>query len=250
MTLIQHHEGGYHFLPGIAPYSCGVVSSPGFEIVYVRLRKPVAWKAGFDLVDRFLRDQDRPRAALCGMALRCPAPYSFEGFKAYNKEYETVLQSWEMFVDGVNPIARTNIAPALAAPSEQVLYAFSFTRPAPLSAESTFVVAGAGELPEGSLAAEAIYKRGDVSPSGVAAKAKFVMDLMENRLLGLGGEWSQVTTMDVYTVHPIDHCLEEVILQRAGSASLHGINWFYTRPPVQEIEFEMDLRGVRTELWL
>src|SRR6478735_7283259 len=33
MPLIHHSTGCYRFLPGIAPYSCGVVSSPGYEIV-------------------------------------------------------------------------------------------------------------------------------------------------------------------------------------------------------------------------
>jgi len=39
-------------------------------------------------------------------------------------------------------------------------------------------------------------------------------------------------------------------LNRAGPSAIHGIRWHYTRPPITEIEFEMDLRGVRTELHL
>ena len=35
MSLTDHPTGNYRFLPGIAPYSCGVVSSPAFEIVQV-----------------------------------------------------------------------------------------------------------------------------------------------------------------------------------------------------------------------
>jgi hypothetical protein len=38
-VLIDHPTGGYRFLPGIAPYSCGVVSRPGTEIVYVTFLK-------------------------------------------------------------------------------------------------------------------------------------------------------------------------------------------------------------------
>ncbi len=31
MPMIDHPSGDYRFLPGIAPYSCGVVSKAGFE---------------------------------------------------------------------------------------------------------------------------------------------------------------------------------------------------------------------------
>lgn len=249
-ALIQHPEGGYHFLPGIAPYSCGVVASPGFEIVYVRWSHPIPWKKGFDRIKAHLHEIDRPLSALCSMALRCAEPYTFEGFNAFNQEYTALLSQWNIFVDGINPVARTNVAPVLNPPREQLIYAFAYTRPDSLSASSTFVVAGAGELPEGALAAPDIHKRGDISPAGIQSKARFVMDLMETRLAGLQVTWDEVTTLDIYTAHAIQPFLEQDILLRAGISSVHGVNWHWTRPPVQEIEFEMDLRGVRTELWL
>ena len=34
-------KGGYRFLPGIEPYSSGVIAEPGFEIVHVTLSSPV-----------------------------------------------------------------------------------------------------------------------------------------------------------------------------------------------------------------
>jgi len=40
------------------------------------------------------------------------------------------------------------------------------------------------------------------------------------------------------------------VLPQIGAASQHGIHWYPTRPPVQDIEFEMDLRGVANELCL
>ena len=54
MPLLDHPLGDYRFLPGIAPYSCGVVSAPGFEIVHVTLHRPVAYRRGFDEVERHL----------------------------------------------------------------------------------------------------------------------------------------------------------------------------------------------------
>ena len=250
MPLTDHPEGNYRFLPGIAPYSCGAVSVPGFEIVHAVFQQPLPYRAGFERIAGHLAAAARPKAALCGVELRSPAPFSFPGFASFNGEYAAILKAWGLFVNGINPVARTNVAPVIGPPGEPVLYAFSYTRPCANPQPPTFVVAGAGELPEGILAAESIVALGDTSPNGMTTKAAFVMDLMENRLLGLGADWPLVTAIDVYTVHSIDSILPDVVLQRAGVAGTHGVRWHYTRPPIADIEFEMDLRGTRTEMHL
>jgi hypothetical protein len=248
LALIQHPTGHYRFLPGIAPYSCGVVSIPGREIAHVTLHAPVRYENGFEVIDNHLAAEGMPRAALCGIELRSPRPFTFPGFSEFNARYARILESWELFVDGINPVARTNVAPEKNPPAEPVLYGFSYSRPCDASLPPTFVIAGAGELPEGLLTAEAIVRRGDTTPDGIAAKSRFVMDLMESRLLGLGGDWSLVTAIDIYTIHSIDTVLPAIILDRAGPAAVHGVRWFHSRPPIEEIEFELDLRGVRAEL--
>lgn len=250
MPLVDHPTGNYRFLPGIAPYSCGVVSSSGYEIVHVTLRRPVPYRQGFDRVVEFLAGEKRPKAALCAMELRSPKPFTFAGFSEFNAGYAAILENWGLFVNGVNPVARTNVAPEVTPPAEPQLYAFSFTRPTGAGSSPTFVVAGGGELPEGKLSREDIVSLGDVSAAGIATKARFVMDLMENRVRGLDVDWLLATTLDVYTIHPIDGFVADVILKQARPADDHGIHWHYSRPPIEEIEFEMDLRGVRTELWL
>lgn len=247
MPLRDHPTGNYRFLPGIAPYSCGVVSSPGFEIVHVTLQQPVPYQAGFDLIANHLASESRPRTALCAVELRSPVPFSFAGFAEFNGKYASILQGWGLFVDGINPVARTNVAPIISAPGEPSLYGFSFTRPCSPDLSATFVVAGAGELPEGVLSRPEIISLGDTSAVGMTTKARFVMDLMESRLHGLGADWARVSTIDVYTAHSLTPLLPEIILKRAGSAAVHGVNWHYSAPPIQEIEFEMDLRGTRTE---
>ena len=183
------------------------------------------------------------------MSLRSPVPFTFAGFAEFNRQYSEVLKQWNVFVDGVNPVARTNIAPLQQAPAVPSLYGFSFTRPTAAKHES-FVVAGAGELPEGKLSRDEIVSLGDVSPNGLRAKATFVMDLMENRLKLLGAEWRQATTINVYTPHSITPLLPDVIQARIGAAAIHGVRWHYSRPPVEDIEYEMDVRGVWTELTL
>ena len=248
MSLVRHPHGDYLFLPGIAPYSCGVASAPGFEIAHVTLHRPVPYRRGFDMIASHLTVAGRPRASLCAIELRSPAPFTFAGFAAFNAEYAKILEDWGLFVDGVNPVARTNVAPVLAPPAEPVLYGFSYSRPCAPEHPPTFVVAGAGELPEGILAHESIVRVGETSSEAMAEKATFVLDLMESRLKGLGFDWPQVTAADVYTVHSLDRLVPDLVLKRLGPAGVHGIRWFHTRPPIVAIEFEMDLRGVRTEL--
>jgi hypothetical protein len=171
------------------------------------------------------------------MALRSPAPFTFPGFDEFNAGYIAILKSWNLLLDGVNPIARTNVAPAIDPPAEPSLYSFAYTVPEAAPTPS-FVVAGAGELPEGSL------NPADVVPGSLADKARFVLGLMEGRLHGLGASWSDVTVTNIYTVHDLP---TTEILARVGPAARHGLTWHYTRPPIVTIEFEMDLRGVADE---
>jgi hypothetical protein len=103
-------------------------------------------------------------------------------------------------------------------------------------------------LPEGVLAHEAIVRVGETSPEAMIEKASFVLSLMENRLRGLGTDWSRVTAVELYTVHCLDRLLPAVILKRIGVAASDGVRWFYSRPPIEHIEFEMDVRGVNSEL--
>lgn len=247
MPLIEHPNGNYRFLPGIAPYSCGVVASPGFEIVHVTLSQPIPYRDGFERMARYLDEHDRPPAALCAIALRSPQPFTFDGFNEFNLEYAALLRAWRIFVDSVNPVARTNVAPVVHPPAEPSLHSFAFTRPGSASQRPTFIVAGAGELPEGVLAREGIVALGDTTPAGIEVKARFVMDLMESRLHGLEADWSDVSTVNVYTAHPLASLLPEVILGRANPPGINAVSWCYSRPPIEEIEFEMDLRGVQRE---
>lgn len=247
MPLIEHPTGNYRFLPGIAPYSCGAVSCPGFEIVHVTLTTPVPYRTGFDRVAAFLDKEKRPRAALCGIELRSPRPFTFAGFAEFNAGYAAILKNWGLFVNGVNPVARTNVAPVVNPPGEPMLYGFSFTKPCAAELPPTFIVAGGGELPEGVLAREGIVALGDTSAQGIKEKARFVMGLMENRVQGLGVTWPMVTTVEVYTIHEIITLLPDIILGRIGAAAVHGVRWHYSRPPIEEIEFEMDVRGTHSE---
>ncbi len=250
--LIANARGGFSFLKGISPYSAGAVAHRGFQIEHARLAgRPLPLGAGFDRIDRHLAALKRPRQALCGIELRSPRPFTFQGFNDFNAGYVGILKSWDIPMEGgLNPVARTNVAPEFDPPAEPSLYGFSYTVPSGSPAASTFVVAGAGELPEGSLDPHDVVRRGEASPEALGEKARFVMGLMSGRLQGLGVDWARVTASGVYTVHGICNLLVQEILGPMGRGSVHGITWYYARPPIVSIEFEMDLRGSARELVL
>jgi hypothetical protein len=240
-------DGNYGFLPGIAPFSSGVVAAAGHQVAHVTLRVPIPWRDGFVLIDRHLRTEGRPRAALCAIELRSPAPFSFDGFDAFNAGYQALLAEWKLLVEGENPIARTNVAPVVGPPAEPSLYAFSYTVPG-ATQRPTFIVAGAGEMRERGVGIQGIVRHGETSTAAMREKAAHVMGIMQTRLYGLGAAWSDVTTIDVYTAEPIGPFLADTVLGPAGVAAIHGVRWFPSRPPVVGLEYEMDLRGVAREL--
>jgi hypothetical protein len=247
--LLKNNKGNYHFWKGIAPYSAGVVAEAGYEIVQARFAQPLPLAQGLARAQAEVLAAGRPIDALCAMALRSPKPFTFAGFNAFNAEYVKSLVEWGLLVDGLNPVARTNIAPEVRPPAEPSVYSFSYTVPSTVKPK-TFIVAGAGELPEGSLDPHDVVRRGEVSTAALREKIRFVMGLMSGRLRGLGVGWDQVTTSNVYTVHGICGEIEKELIEPMGAGAAHGFTWHYSRPPIESIEYEMDLRGVRREIVL
>jgi hypothetical protein len=247
--LRDHPTGDYRYMPGISAFSCGTVARPGHEIVHVTLATPVPWRAGFARIARHLHEVGRPRTALCGVELRSPAPFTFDGFGKFNEGYRALLAEWGILVGDDNPIPRTNVCPVVAAPPEPSLYAFAYTQPGATPAP-TFIVAGAGELRDRAQGPEGIVRHGDTSPEGMREKARFVMATMQDRLRTLGGDFRRVTTIDIYTAQPIHAVVLDEVLALAGAAAIHGVRWYPSRPPIQGLDYEMDMRGVARELVL
>ena len=153
---------------------------------------------------RFLAARDRPTAALCGIQLRSPAPRSFDGFAEFNAGYGEELTRYGLWLDGDNPLARTNVAPAHRPPGEVSLQAFSFTVPSS-GRGRTFIVSGAAELRDDVLAADAVVRPGETALDAMVEKATQVMGTMGSRLAGVGASWDEVTMINVYA---IDHVAE------------------------------------------
>ena len=127
--------------------------------------------------------------ALCAIELRSPRPFTFEGFAGFNESYRSILADADLLADGLNPIARTNVAPEIDPPSEPMLYGFSYSVPArDPNLPPTFVVAGAGELIEDQYDVQHIVRVGETSDEAMREKAKCVMEHMRRRLSGLGAK--------------------------------------------------------------
>jgi hypothetical protein len=248
--LVDNPKGNYSFLPGGEAFSDGVVSAPGYEIIRVTLKELLPWRKGFELIDAYLGKQGRPRQALCAIELRCARPFSAEGFTAFNGEYRSLVADWQILVDGTNPMARTNVAPVVRPPAETALFAFAYAAPAREERRPTFVASGAGEITVSSQGASTIVRAGDTSPEAVREKNEAVINILDQRLVSLEKSWSQVTAVTVYTVHDVHPFVEDGIHSKLGAASLRGLEWQYARPPLIDIEYEMDLRGLGREVYL
>lgn len=245
MSTKDFIPGGYRYVPGVFQYSAGVAALDGYEIERVRFKDPVPLKAGFERIKEIIEGSGRPLTSFCACELRSPAPFTEEGFKAFNEIYAGTLKDWGLFATGDNPVARSNVCPEIAPPAEPSFHAFSFAREA-AGAGPSFVVAGSGEAPEGkdSYGGHAVAP-GDTSPSGLRQKARWVLGEMERRMAALGTDWRATTAVQVYTVHDLHPFLAEEIVQRG--AARHGLTWHFNRPPLISLDYEMDCRGVALE---
>lgn len=246
--VLTFPEGGFRFVKGVFQYSAGVAAEPGFEIHRARFTNPVPLAEGFARIKAHLESIGRPLTAFCACELRSPAPFDDAGFEAFNRGYIKPLEAWGIFRDGLNPIARSNVCPELDKPAEPSFFAFSYTVPS-THAPNTFVVAGSGESPEGNASYKDFAVRpGDQSPDGLAEKARFVLGEMERRMGALGFGWKDATSAQLYTVYDIHHIIGSEIVRRGAMRG--GLNWHFCRPPLDILDYEMDARGVRTELVL
>ncbi len=238
--------GGYRYVRGPFQYSGGAVAEPGFAIERVRFQRPLPIADGFAAIEAHLTALDRPTTAFCACELRSPAPFTEEGFIAFNRVYVGTLERWGIFRDDENPVARSNVCPEIDPPPEPSFEAFSYTVPAAPDAGVSFVIAGSGEASEGPGSyRERIIRLGDTSPEAMREKARYVLGAMETRMTALGVGWSQVTATQAYSVHDIHSVMADEIETRGAAPA--GLTWYYARPPVEGLDYEMDVRGVPVE---
>jgi hypothetical protein len=192
---------------------------------------------GFARIEAIITAAGRPLTAFCACELRSPGQFTEQSFREFNESYVVTLGKWGVYSDKVNPVARSNVCPEIDAPTEPGFHAFSFTVPAAADAAPSFVISGCAE-------ARAI-RYGEHSADAMREKAHAVLEAVTQRLTLFGVGWRDTTASQVYTIRDIYPFLADEIVRRGAAHA--GINWHFTRPPVRDLEFEVDCRGVRVE---
>jgi hypothetical protein len=237
--LVAKPEGNYRFVAGTgeAPFCGAVIADAGHEIVRAIFDRPLPWREGFLLIEKHLGALGRPRQALCGVELRCAEPYTPEGFRAFNAEYADVLTDWGLYSGGpgTGSTARTNIAPTLHPPAEQVIVAFAYTVPS-LGGRPTFVVSGA------------TGGRVEPSPDATRLRVANIVKTLSERMAEMGVGWDLTTEVIAYTPDDIEAALRDELLPRIGDAVRNGVRLVPGRAPVAGGEVEIGTHGVRQEL--
>ena len=255
--LIPNSPGGYEFLSGSTTYSSGALASPGYVMVRATFFRPVPVAQAFEKIEQYLNALGRPMAAVSGLELRSPKPFTFESFGGFNQTYIDLLKRYGLHLDGKGMATRSNLAPEplAVAPSEPAIYAFTYTMPG-TSTRPQFVASGSGELKPasqgkpGGAPRDLIVRVGETSPDAMREKAIYCMDAVAAELTGMGVSWADCTGVNIYTVFGVDSYLLDDVIKPIGATSIHGVHWYFTRPPIEEIEFEVDARGVSQEIIL
>ena len=233
LERVDHSSGGYAYLTGGEFASGGVVALDGMGIRHVILTQPIQLSAGLDLVRRELDLAGRPSVALCGLELRLASSMSMAQFDQFNGRYLERLGEWGLLRDGGSPLARTNVAPASAPPETTSLVGFSFTEPA-LTGEPDLVLSGAADLDADGVSVRA----GETSVEAMVAKASFVANEVNARMIALGTTWSPSDRTHLYCARP---AVFDIARQALGSSS-YGWVWHDSVPPVMGLELEIDVR--------
>jgi hypothetical protein len=239
-------DGNYRFIPAVFQYSAGAAASPGYEIERVRFDKMPPLAEGFAQIAKYIQAAGRPLTSFCACELRSPAAFTDEGFRNFNLHYVKTLTEWGLYDGKTNPVARSNVCPEIDPPREPSFYAFSFTRPSQGTSPS-FVIAGSGEAREGGATySERTVRYRDLSADGMREKVRFVVGAMENRMGEFSFGWKDATAAQAYSVHDFHHAVAEELVRRGAARS--GLTWHFARPPVIDLEYEMDCRRVLREV--
>jgi hypothetical protein len=230
-VLSHFAAGSYRFVaaPG-RPFSSGIVADPGFDLVHAVFFRPVPLAAGLEAARGHVESAGRPLTALAAFELRIPVPLSREGFDAFNEPYVERMAALGLRSGDDWVTARTNVAPTTAPVGEPSLYAFTYTIPGGSRPQPAFRLSGATET------------RHDGSP---ADRLRSIVEALARPMGELGVSWEASTAINLYGASgaPADE-----VAAAFGLAALHGITWFPSLPPLRDYEFEIDARGVRTEI--
>ena len=262
--LVLNARGGYRFLPGTPFLSLAALAAEGFEIVRTTFRQPRPFPGGLADIEALLKASGRPIHALCGLELRSSRVLPGAEFRAFNQSYTARLEKVGLLVGEQVPVTRTNVALTQtngeAGAAEVTIHAFSHTMPTARrerAAAPTFVLSGMPEIrnlvraasgrePVDIVAAPDTTPAGLPTPAALRLKAEFILSAIDETMRTLGVQWTDVTGVQMYTVHDVQPLLPDLILPRLGTAARLGIEWHHVYPP--GIQLEIGIRGTRAEL--
>ncbi|MDQ6719225.1 MAG: hypothetical protein M3003_00315 [Candidatus Dormibacteraeota bacterium] len=232
--IASNPSGNYRFLAAQGrPFSAGALADPGFDLVHAIFERPLPIDQGLDAAARHLVKAHRPVQAIAGFELRIPKPFTAGGFDEFNTDYVKRLDSMGLVVDGLLPAARTNVAAALSGVSEPTVYAMSYSVPGDRD-RPAFVMSGVAEE----------------KPGDLESMLNSMMQELSVRIAELGVSWEDATTIQLYGLDDVQGLLVENVLRRLGPAAVHGLRWFPSRPPIEGLRLEIDVRSVGMELVL
>jgi hypothetical protein len=241
--IIASPQGGYRFLKGgMHPFSGGVACDKGHALTRVCFRTPLPLAEGLAKAASFIKAQGRPLAALAACELRSPAQMSLADFAAFNRQYVEQLKANGFPSQAPFPMARSNVAPTLAPPSTNTLFAFTYaTTGGETSPRPDFLISGKAEIIDEP---RQVIAEGDPSPAGTEKKATYVFEQLRIRVEELGCQWDDITGVQIYTPRSLDPVVP--LLKRFGLTHV-GVTLHPAFPPVAPYEFEVDLRSVAIE---
>lgn len=256
-SLIARPDGNFDFSPGSGTFCNEVIPHDGYAVAHAVFMRPTPLVAAFSAINKYLAGLGRPMAALCGAELRIAEPLSFAGFGAFNAMYVALLDAYGLRVapqadaTPLGTMTRSNLSPGIAAakPEQPSVYAFSYVVPgARPGGRRSFVSSGLGEL--AGAGRDSIIRLGDTTPDGMREKARWVMQTLFARIGALGLAIQDISHVNVYCVHSADSYMRAEVLEPLGAHAGIGAHWHFCRPPIAEVEFEVDLKGVLTQTYL
>jgi hypothetical protein len=244
-AIFSLEGGNYRYVPAGSVFCAGVLPDTGYEVVHAILTPQLPLASAYAFIESYLKSLGRPVQALCGMELRVPAQMTFDSFRTFNAAYVEQLDKWGLIGGRYSAVCRTNVVPAIDAPSQAVVHAFSYVSPA-IGNSVTFCASGTADIDQrGKIVAE-----GETSPAAMKTKLEFVLGVIGNRLAEMELDWSSATQVDLYLVADIPGLWRSTILPAIGIAGSAGVRFHYARPPIVGSEVELEARGLAQELRL
>ena len=108
------------------------------------------------------------------------------------------------------------------------------------------VIPGGEARPGKGTYSERIVRYGEHSTDALREKVRYVVAEMEARLTALGFGWQDALSTQAYTVHDIGPLMAAEFVRRGITPG--GLSWHFCRPPVEGLDYEMDVRGAAQEI--